>query len=260
MARASSDRFSAALRFRACDRPEHGVVADSSSTSAQQIGGGDITSRPVRASAGNARISCRSCWRRGGQFVAVGQLQRGGASGSHAARVLVHLFQRLGTQPALGLVVDPFEREIILRLGDHAQIGQRIADFGALVEAEAADDAVIEADLDEAVFELAGLVLGAHEDRHADRAAPFAFQPFDLLAHPARFLGRVPHADHAHLVAAVHLGPQGLVVALAVGPDQARRSTQNMRGGAVVLFQPDHFRARKILFEPQDIGHFCPAP
>ena len=53
-----------------------------------------------------------------------------------------------------------------------AQIGERVADLGAFVEAEAADDPVGQADRDEAVLELAGLVLGADEDRDVvERAA-----------------------------------------------------------------------------------------
>jgi hypothetical protein len=52
--------------------------------------------------------------RAGGQFVAVGQLQRGrGQRQAGAPGVLVHLFQRLGAEPALGLVVDPLERQIV---------------------------------------------------------------------------------------------------------------------------------------------------
>jgi hypothetical protein len=47
---------------------------------------------------------------------------------------------------------------------DEAEIGHRIADFEALVEARAADDAVVEAERDEPVFELAHLEGGAHED------------------------------------------------------------------------------------------------
>ena len=33
-----------------------------------------------------------------------------------------------------------------------------------------------------------------------------------------------------------------------------------MRGGAIILLQPHHMRAREILFETQDVAHFGPAP
>ena len=45
-----------------------------------------------------------------------------------------------------------------------AQIGERVADLRALVEARAADDAIGQAERDEAVLELAHLERGAHQD------------------------------------------------------------------------------------------------
>jgi hypothetical protein len=72
----------------------------------------------------------------------------------------------------------------------------------------------------EPVFELAGLVLRAHEDRHLLERQALAFEPLDLLADPARFLGRVPHADHADLLAGGKLGPQRLAEPPAVARDQ----------------------------------------
>src|SRR5690606_20968833 len=95
-------------------------------------------------------------------------------------------------------------------LGDQPQVGERGADLGAFVEAEAADDPVIEADGDEAVLELAGLELRADEDRDLRQRGALVLQPLDLLADAARFLGPVPDADDAQLVAGVALGPQRL--------------------------------------------------
>ena len=77
----------------------------------------------------------------------------------------VDVGDRLVAEAALGLVDDPLEGEVVGRLGDQAEVGERVADLGALVEAEAADDLVGEADGDEALLELAGLELGADEDR-----------------------------------------------------------------------------------------------
>ena len=68
-------------------------------------------------------------------------------------------------EAALGHIDDALEGEIVGRRIDHAQIGQRIADFGALVEARPADDAIRQAERDEAVFEFAHLERGAHQDR-----------------------------------------------------------------------------------------------
>ncbi len=76
----------------------------------------------------------------------------------------MELCHRLVAQPAFGGVDDAFERQVVGGLVDDAQIGERVADFGAFVEAETADDAVGEADLDEPVLELARLVLGADQN------------------------------------------------------------------------------------------------
>ncbi len=67
-------------------------------------------------------------------------------------------------EAALGHIDDALEGEIVGRRIDHAQIGERVADFGALVEARAADHAIGQAERDEAVFELAHLERGAHQD------------------------------------------------------------------------------------------------
>ena len=199
---------------------EHRVVAALLHHQPQQIGGRERLGllAPVQELAHQPADGDRSAL---GQFVAIRQLQRGRRQRqAGAARVRVHRFQRLGAEPALGDVVDALERQVILRLGDEAQIGQCIADLGALVEAETADDAIGNADLDEAVFELAGLVLRTHEDRHLVEPRALTLEPLDRLAHPARFLGRVPHADDLDLLAAIDLGPQGLVVALRILADQ----------------------------------------
>ena len=96
-------------------------------------------------------------------------------------------------EAALGHVDDALEGEIVGRLRDHAQIGQRVPDLGALVEARAADHAIGQAELDEAVFEFAHLERGAHQngdlvERMVEALlARVALQLLDLLADLARF-------------------------------------------------------------------------
>ena len=111
-----------------------------------------------------------------GQLVGV-EDARGGRDQQRllAARASWWIFgDRLVAEAALGDVDDPLEGEVVGRLGDDAQIGERVADLGALVEAEAADDPVGQADRDEAVLELAGLELGADQDRDLVDAAAAA--------------------------------------------------------------------------------------
>ena len=63
----------------------------------------------------------------------------------------VDLLDRLVAKAALGHIDDPLERKVVGGLRDQPEIGERIADFRALVKTEAADDAIGQADLDEAV-------------------------------------------------------------------------------------------------------------
>src|SRR5690606_19068041 len=149
---------------------------------------------------------------------------------------------------------DALECEVVGGLGDHPQIGQRIAYFGPFVEPKTADNPVVEADLYEPIFEFAGLVLRAYEDRDLLERRPFALEPLDLLAHAAGFLGRIPHTVHADLLARMGVGPQRLAEPLAVRREEAGGGGEDLRRGAIVLLQPDHSRAGKVLFEPQDIG------
>src|SRR5690606_30977852 len=197
----------------------------------------------------------------GGELVAVGELEGGGGErqAGHAG-VTVHRFERLGAETALGLVVDAFEREVVGGLRDEAEISEGIADLGPLVEPKTAYDSIVEADLYEAVFELARLVLSTHEDRHLLQRQAFAFEPLDFLADAARFFGGVPHADDADLLAGGKLCREGLAAPPAVGLDHARSGGEVLRRGAIVLFEPDHRRAGKALFEPQDVRDFCAAP
>ena len=82
-----------------------------------------------------------------------------------APRMVLQRLQRRVAEAAPRRVDDALEGEIVGRLVDQAQIGERVADFGALVEARAADHAIGQAERDEAIFELAHLERGAHQDR-----------------------------------------------------------------------------------------------
>src|ERR1700719_3337568 len=103
------------------------------------------------------------------------------------AGVVVQHLHRCVAEPALGHIDDALEGEIVGRRIDHAQIGQRVANFRAFVEARAADHAVGQAECDEAVLELAHLERGAHQDGDLVKRMLFAglataLQLLDLLA------------------------------------------------------------------------------
>ena len=140
------------------------------------------------------------------------------------------------------------------------EVSDRVADLGALVEAEAADDLVGQADRDEALFELAGLELGADEDRDVLERTARAHVAFDVLADAARFLRAVPDADDSNLLALARIGPERLAEAPGVMGDEAVGGGEDVRGRTVILLEPDDLRAREILLEAQDVGDLGAAP
>ena len=171
----------------------------------------------------------------------------------------------LVAQTALGCVHDPLKGQIIRRAYDQPEIGHGIADLHALIKTRAADHAVGQSDGEKAIFKGAHLVAGAHEDRHVIErigipAARAALHGFDLFADPAGLFLAVPMADEADLFALFGIGPKLFSKTSLVARDHARCGRQNMGRGAIVLFQTDHGGARKILFKPQDVAHFGPAP
>ena len=167
---------------------------------------------------------------------------------------------RLVAEAALGLVDDAFEREVVGRLDDQAEVGDCVADLGPLVEAKAADDLIRQADRDEPLLELAGLELGAHEDRDIVERAAADLVGFDLLADPARLLRPVPDADDPDLLAVAGVGPQGLAEASGIVRDEPVGGGEDVAGGAVILFEPDDFRAGKVVLELENVGDLGTAP
>ena len=163
-------------------------------------------------------------------------------------------------EPALGHVDDALEGEIVGRRIDDAQISQRVADFGALVEPRTADHAIGQAERDEAVFEFAHLERGAHQDRDLVEVFARALQLLDLLADGAGFLFGIPGAGDGDLFAVDILGAQRLAEAAFIVRDQMRGGGEDVAGGAVVALEADDFRAGKIVLEAQDVVDLGAAP
>ena len=103
-------------------------------------------------------------------------------------------------------------------------------------------------------------MLGADEDSDAVEALALILQAFDLLTDTPCFFRTIPHADDADLFAFIQFGPQSFAQTRAVGVDQAAGRGKDMRRAAVVLLKLDDLRARKVLFEAQDICNFRSAP
>ena len=95
-------------------------------------------------------------------------------------------------EAALRRVDDALEGEVVGRVRGGAQVGEGVADLGALVEARAADDPVGQAELHEAVLDLAHLGRDAHQDGDLGERVLLGVQRLDLLAEEARLLLRSP--------------------------------------------------------------------
>ena len=169
-------------------------------------------------------------------------------------------------EAALGHVDDALEGEIVGRLRDDAQVGQRVADFGALVEPRAADDAIGQAELDEALLEFAHLERGAHQNGDLVERVVLAFvargalELFDLLADRAGLFLRVPAAGDLHFFAEHILGAQRLAEPAFIVRDQVRGGGEDVAGAAVIAFEPDDLGAGKIVIEAQDVVDLGAAP
>ncbi len=143
---------------------------------------------------------------------------------------------------------------------DEAEIGKGVADFLALVEARAADDAIGQPERDEALLELARLEARAHENGDLGQRHAAALQRLDLIADPARFLDPVAQRPHGDELAFRRFGPQRLAEAAFVLGDEARGGGEDVRRRAVVLLQPDDAGAGEILLEAQDVADLGAAP
>jgi len=151
---------------------------------------------------------------------------------------------RLVAKAPFRRVDHPLERQIVLGRDGEAEISHRVANLHPLIESEA-------------VLEGAHLVAGADEDGLIVQAARLhtpraALDRLGLLPDPACLLLAVPMADEADLLAARRLGPERLAEPLGIDRYQARGGGEDVFGGAVVLFQPDHLSAGKVLLEAQD--------
>ena len=120
---------------------------------------------------------------------------------------------------------------------DQPQISQRVPDLHAFIKTRTADHPVRQPQGHEALFELAGLRAGAHQDRHLGQRRAFALRGLDLLADEARLGFAVPQAVNLELLALIVVGPQRLAEPAFVMGDQTGRRAQDMAGRAVVTLQ-----------------------
>ena len=180
------------------------------------------------------------------------------------ARGVVDLADGGFAEAALRHVDDALEGEVVgAACATTRKIGQRIADFQALVEARAADDAVVEAERDEAVLELAHLEGGAHQDRHVVELVALAAGSCSISSPTARASSSESQAAWTCTLASSGfdaVGEQRLAEPALIVGDEVRGGAEDVRGRAVVALEPDDGGAREILLEAQDVVDLGAAP
>ena len=197
----------------------------------------------------------------GRQLVGLAQGARGlEHAGLAGARRRAHAAQGAVADAAPRQVDDPLQGQIVVGLADDAEIGDRVADLGPLVEARAADHPVGDAQLDEPLLEGAGLEAGPDQHRRLAELAALPLPGLDLVGDEGGLLLVVPQAGDLDLLALLALGPQRLAVPAAVARDHARGRAQDVPGRAVVALEADDRGTREILLEAQDVADLGPAP
>ena len=156
---------------------------------------------------------------------------------------------------ALGLVEDAAQVDVVVRVDQHAQVGEGVLDFLALVEAGAADHLVGQPDADQDVLDGPGLGVGAVEDRDvAGTEVALVLQPVDFLGDELGLVVLVL-ADVADDLLAVALGrPEPLLRPVRVAGDHRVGGAEDGLGGAVVLLELDGAGVRVVLLELHDVA------
>ena len=156
---------------------------------------------------------------------------------------------------ALGHVEDAPQADRVLRVGQHPQVGQRVAHLAPLVEPHAADHLVRQPDPQEHVLEHARLAVGAVEDGHVGVAdLPGIDQPVDLPGDERGLVVLVVGDVADHLLAVALVGPQALVAPIRVAGDHRVGRREDALGGAVVLLQQDRDGVGEVLLELDDVA------
>ena len=173
----------------------------------------------------------------------------------HAERVGVgdEPLQRRVADAAAGPVGDPHQRDGVGRVVEHRQVGDRVLDLGALVEARAADHLVRDLLAHEHVLEHAALRVRPVEDGDLRRRPAVLDEARDLGGDEARLGVLVLDLDDLHRLALAELREEALRLAVAVVLDHRVRGAEDRVRRAVVLLERDRLRAREVALEVEDV-------
>ena len=143
---------------------------------------------------------------------------------------------------------------------DQGEVGERVADLGALVEAERAEDAVRDAVVRERALQRLGRVPGPGEREDLSRRGAGGERVGDLGAHPVRLGELVREAAHPHAAAGSAHRDQGLAGPAIVVAHAADRGLEDLRARAEVPPEHDLRMTGVPLAEAEDVPGVGVAP
>ena len=167
---------------------------------------------------------------------------------------------------ALGHVDDAQQPRGVVGVDEHREVGDHVADLGALVELGPADDLVGDGVAPELLLEHARLRVGAVE--HGDLVRPEEpvgaglplQQLLHLAGHELRLGALVVDLHDLDERARAPRRPQVLALALAVVGDHGVGHVEDGLRAAVVLLQADDLGLRVVALELEDVADVGAAP
>src|ERR1700728_5081642 len=142
---------------------------------------------------------------------------------------------------------------------DQADVGQRVADLGALVKAETADYAVANPEAAQNFFKGSRLRAGTVENRDTG-VGIFADDGGDLFADEFSFRDGIRRLEIAQRISGSERGLQILAEAVGIVFHDRGGGIENRLGRAVIFLEADEFGAWEILREALQISSAGAAP
>ena len=199
--------------------------------------------RPIALIAAGPSIGTRAGWRRD---VPHGLAER--------RRLGDHARERGLADAAPRAVRDAREADLVGRVGQQREIGDRVLDLRALVELRPADHLVGHLRAHQRVLEHARLRVGPVEDRDLRARDALVDQLLDRAQHGARLGVLVGERADRDRVALADLGPQLLAHLVAVVRDHRVGRREDRLRRAVVLLELDDVGVGEVVLEVEDVA------
>ena len=164
------------------------------------------------------------------------------------------------TDATLWNINDALKSETIVRLCDNSQVGDNVPTFLTLIKTHSRQNFMRNTFHDKSFLESASLMRSANKDGNLAQRKLAPLQVFNLFRHLHRFLPTVQNTANLYFFALVSCTPQVFSETTLVVSNHAVGGSEDVFSGAIILLQPDDFRARKILLKFQNVTDLRTAP